>query len=177
MTRSRSSIGNVLGGDLRVGDDSTLGDPSADQDAIIRLRVEVLAGAAHLWRTPQLRQILEASVAAMLVLGFYESLTFAVIEALDREPSFFAVLMSVQAAGSIAGGVVTSRLIRRLGEGRTLGVGLLTWAIASLIYTECPPFPQRSPHWRCSASRWPCSPSPWPPRSGSVTRRRGFRVA
>jgi MFS family permease len=43
--------------------------------------------------------------------------------------------MSVQAAGSIAGGVVTSRLIRRLGEGRTLGLGLLMWAIASLIYT------------------------------------------
>ena len=109
----------------------TPGRPRRDHS----MRVEVLAGAAHLWRTPQLRQILKASVAAMLVLGFYESLTFAVIEALHREPSFFAVLMSVQAAGSIAGGVITSRLIRRLGEGRTLGVGLLTWAIASLIYT------------------------------------------
>ena len=98
-------------------------------------RVEVLAGAAHVWRTPQLRQILKASVVAMLVLGFYESLTFAVIEALGRAPSFFAVLMSIQAAGSIAGGVVASPLIRRLGEGRTLGLGLLTWATASVIYT------------------------------------------
>jgi MFS family permease len=101
----------------------------------ILARAEMLAGAAHLWRTPQLRQILEASVVAMLVLGFYESVTFAVIEALNRQPSFFALLMSVQAAGSIAGGVAASRLIRRFGEGRILGVGLLTWAIASLIYT------------------------------------------
>ncbi len=97
-------------------------------------RAQLLAGAAHLRRTPLLRQIVAVSVAAMLVLGFYESLTFAVIEALHRPPSYFGVLMSVQAAGSIAGGLVTTRLIRRLGEARTLGVALLAWAVASLVY-------------------------------------------
>jgi MFS family permease len=101
----------------------------------VPLRSQLLAGAAHLQRTPVLRQIVAASVAAMLVLGFYESLTFAVIDALHRTPSFFGVLMSVQAAGSIAGGLVTARLIRRLGEARTLGVALLAWAVASLMYT------------------------------------------
>ena len=71
----------------------------------------------------------------MLVLGFYEPLTFAVIAALHRRPSFFGVLMSVQAVGSIAGGLVCARLVRRLGEARVLGTALLAWAAASLLYT------------------------------------------
>lgn len=100
----------------------------------VPLRVQLLAGAAHVQRTPLLRHVVAVSVTAMLVLGFYESLSFAVIAALDRPPSYFGVLMSVQAAGSIAGGIATTRLIRRLGEARTLGIALLTWAVASLAY-------------------------------------------
>jgi MFS family permease len=101
-----------------------------------RLRVEILAGAAHLFRTPLLAQVTRAASLAMLVLGFYESLTFAVIAALGRPPSFFGVLMSVQAAGSIAGGLAVGWVTRRVGEARTLGLALLGWAIASLIYLE-----------------------------------------
>lgn len=101
----------------------------------VPVRVQLLAGAAHLLRTPLLRQVVIASVAAMLVLGFYESLTFAVIDALHRPPSFFGVLMSVQAAGSIAGGLVVTRLIRRYGETHALGLALLVWAFASLVFT------------------------------------------
>jgi MFS family permease len=62
-------------------------------------------------------------------------LTFAVIAALGRPPSFFGVLMSVQAIGSISGGLVVTLLIRRLGEPRTLGLGLAAWVLASLLYT------------------------------------------
>ena len=76
-----------------------------------------------------------AAVIAMLVLGFYEPLTFAVIAAVHRRPSFFGVLMSVQAVGSIAGGLVCAQLVRRLGEARVLGTALLAWAAASLVYT------------------------------------------
>jgi MFS family permease len=71
----------------------------------------------------------------MLVLGFYESVTFAVIAAIHRPASFFGVLMSVQAAGSIAGGLLATRLLRRLGEARTLGVALAAWVLATALYT------------------------------------------
>lgn len=97
-------------------------------------RAEIVAGIAHLRRTPLLAQITLAATMAMLVLGFYESLTFAVIAALGRRPSFFGVLMSIQAAGSIVGGLCVSRLIRRVGEARTLGISLAVWAVASLAY-------------------------------------------
>jgi hypothetical protein len=74
-------------------------------------------------------------MTAMVVLGFYESLTFAVIAALGRPPSFFCVLISVQAAGSILGGLATAPLIRRTGEARTLGAGHAAWSAARLVYT------------------------------------------
>jgi len=99
------------------------------------VRAGLLAGAAHLRRTPLLAQITLTAAAAMLVVGFYESVTFAVIAAIGRPPSFFGALMGIQAAGSIAGGLAASRIIRRVGEARTLGIALAAWAAASLIYT------------------------------------------
>ena len=101
----------------------------------VPVRAQMLAGAAHLCRTPGLSQIVASAVVAMLVLGFYESLTFAVIAALHRPASFFGVLMGVQAVGSIAGGLVSGRLVRRLGEARVLGAALIAWAAASFVYT------------------------------------------
>jgi len=99
------------------------------------LRIQLLAGAAHLRGTPLLAQITVSATVAFLVIGFYESVTFAVIAAIGRPPSFFGVLMSIQALGSIAGGLAVGPLIRRVGEARTLGIALAAWAIASLTYT------------------------------------------
>jgi MFS family permease len=95
----------------------------------------ILEGFRHLRRIPLLAQVNLGSAIAMLVLGFYESVTFAVISALHRPASFFGILMSIQAAGSIAGGLATTQLIRRLGEARTLGAALVLWAAATTIYT------------------------------------------
>jgi MFS family permease len=104
-------------------------------DPASSIRAQLLAGASHLRRSPLLAQVTLTAAVAMAVLGFYESVTFAVIAAIGRPPSFFGVLMAVQAGGSIAGGLVVTRIIRRIGEARTLGVSLIAWAIASLLYT------------------------------------------
>jgi MFS family permease len=106
--------------------------PPAEQ---VPLRQRLLAGAEYVRATPILRQMVTASIMTMLVLGFYESLTFAVIAALGKSPSFFGILMSVQGCGSILGGFIAGRLVRRAGVPRTLGIALLLWAVASLIYT------------------------------------------
>lgn len=98
------------------------------------IRAQLLAGAEHIRRTPLLAQITMSATLAMLVLGFYESVTFAVIAAIGRPASFFGVLMSIQAAGSIFGGLAVGPLIRRAGEGRTLGIALAAWAVASMLY-------------------------------------------
>lgn len=121
----------TIGALLSVRIAETTPSATADQP----LRTELLAGAAHLRRTPLLAQITLTATVAFLVIGFYESVTFAVIAAIGRPPSFFGVLMSIQAIGSIAGGLAVGPLIRRVGEARTLGIALAAWAIASLIYT------------------------------------------
>jgi MFS family permease len=100
-----------------------------------RARTPLLAGAAHIRRTPLLAQITLSAAVAMLVLGFYESVTFAVIAAIGKPASFFGVLMSIQAVGSIIGGLAVGSLIKHAGEARTLGIALAAWAVASLIYT------------------------------------------
>lgn len=101
----------------------------------VPLRQRLLAGIRYVQDTAILRQMVIASVLTMLVLGFYESLTFAVIAALGKSPSFFGILMSVQGCGSILGGFLAGRLVRRAGIPRALGIALLLWAVASLIYT------------------------------------------
>ena len=98
-------------------------------------RSSMLDGIVHLRRVPVLARMTLAYSAAMLVLGFYESVTFAVIAALHRPASFLGVLMSIQAVGSIAGGLAATRLMSRAGEQRTLGVALAAWAVATAIYT------------------------------------------
>jgi MFS family permease len=98
------------------------------------LRDRLLVGARYVRTTAILRQMVTAAVLAMLVLGFYESLTFAVIAALGKPPSFFGVLMSVQGFGSIGGGVVAGRLTRRVGAPRMLGIALALWVAASVVY-------------------------------------------
>jgi MFS family permease len=112
-----------------------LPEPSPETSTTTSAWAGILDGASHIRRTPLLAQLTLASCASMLVLGFYESVTFAVIAALHRPATFFGVLMSVQAAGSIAGGLSATRLIHRIGEARTLGVALAVWAAATTIYT------------------------------------------
>jgi predicted MFS family arabinose efflux permease len=100
-----------------------------------RIRTQLLAGAVYIRRTPLLAQVTLSATTAMLVIGFYESVTFAVIAAIGKPASFFGVLMSIQAIGSIIGGLVVGPLIRRVGEARTLGIALAAWAAASFVYT------------------------------------------
>ncbi len=104
-------------------------------DLMTSVHVQLVAGVTHLRHNPLLAQITLSAAVAMLVIGFYESVTFAVIAAIGQRPAFFGVFMAVQAVGSIAGGLVATRLITRLGEARTLGVALAAWATASLTYT------------------------------------------
>jgi cyanate permease len=90
----------------------------------------VTVGLRHLWRTTALRQIVLGAVVALLVIGFDETLIFSVIQhGLHRSPTFFGVLGSLQGAGSIAGALVAPGLIRRLGDGRLVGVGLAAFAV------------------------------------------------
>jgi hypothetical protein len=89
---------------------------------------EVSAGVAHIARTVMLRQLTVGVGVALLVVGFSETLIFAVTaNGLHRPASFIGVLSTCQGVGSVIGGLTVTSLIRRLGELRTTGLGLLVF--------------------------------------------------
>jgi MFS family permease len=94
---------------------------------------EVLAGIEHVWRTLTLRQIVIGTTIALLVVGFTETLIFSVIAALGHKPSFFGVLATLQGIGAIAGGVTAGAIIRRLGEVKTVGLGLALFGLCGVL--------------------------------------------
>ena len=93
---------------------------------------EVTAGLRHVWDTLPLRQVVGGVALALLVVGFSETLIFAVIAALGQKPSFFGVFAVIQGVGSIAGGVTAASAMRRIGEVRLVGLGLALFALADL---------------------------------------------
>lgn len=94
---------------------------------------QVTAGAEHVWRTLPLRQITAGVTLALLVTGFTETLIFSVIQHLGHKPSFFGVLATLQGAGSIAGGLTAAAVLRRLGDVRTVGIGIGLFGICGLL--------------------------------------------
>jgi MFS family permease len=106
-----------------------------------RFITELLAGARHIGHTVPLRQIVLATGVALLVIGFAETLIFAVIdEGLHRPTSFLGVLSAVQGAGSILGGVTAGRALRRLGDAWLVGLGLVVFAVgdSALVSSSLP---------------------------------------
>ena len=96
--------------------------------------VEVSAGARHIWRTDALRRIMIGAAVAMLVIGFSETLVFAVMDAIGRPPTFLGVAEALQGGGSIAGGVTAAALLRRLGDLRLTGFGLALFALGDAVW-------------------------------------------
>ncbi len=102
-----------------------------------RFATEVLAGARHIFRTIPLRQIVVSTGVCLLVVGFSETIVFAVLQhGVHRPPSFFGVLSSVQGIGAIVGGVTAARTLRRIGDVRLVGVGMALFAIGELSFVS-----------------------------------------
>jgi MFS family permease len=96
---------------------------------------ELLAGARHVFATLPLRQIVLATGACLLVVGFSETLIFAVLDqGLHRPASFFGVLSSLQGVGAIVGGVTAARTMRRLGDVKLVGLGMGLFAVGDIAF-------------------------------------------
>jgi MFS family permease len=102
-----------------------------------RFLEEVLAGARHIAATLQLRQIVLATGVCLLVVGFSETVIFAVLDqGLHRPASFFGVLSSLQGIGAIAGGVTAARLMRRVGDVKLVGLGMGLFALGEFSFVS-----------------------------------------
>lgn len=93
---------------------------------------EIAAGARHVVATVALRQIVLTTAVALLVVGFSETVIFAVVHALGHPPSFFGVLAAAQGVGAVAGGLTAPRALARLGDVRLTGLGIGLFALGDL---------------------------------------------
>jgi MFS family permease len=87
---------------------------------------EISAGIVHI----VLRELTVGLAAALLLVGFGETLIFALTsEGLHHAPAFVGVLDSCQGAGAIVGGLTAPWLLRRIGDVRLAGVGILFFGL------------------------------------------------
>jgi MFS family permease len=99
-----------------------------------RWGTELAAGIRHIARTPILRQVITASICAVLGFGFSETVVFAVAgTGLHEAPSFVGVLVAIQGIGSIVAGPTAAKLVKRIGEPRLIATGLLVAALGALL--------------------------------------------
>jgi MFS family permease len=97
-------------------------------------RTEFTAGMRYIKRTAALRRLLVTFVITLTVFGFIETIGYAIVgQGLHRSPPFLGVLISVMAAGAIAGAAVVSPVMARTSERRVISLGLLAIAVGCLL--------------------------------------------
>ena len=101
-------------------------------------RHEVVAGIMHVHRSIQLRHVVVACAIATTVFGFAETITYAVAgNGLHQRPAFVGVLIAIQGAGAIIGGLSAAPLVRLIGESRLICIALVVAGTSALL--EMPP--------------------------------------
>ncbi|WP_406417007.1 MFS transporter [Streptomyces sp. NBC_01614] len=94
-------------------------------------RTQTAEGARFLWAHPRLRPLVLAGGSTMLCAGLSGATIYAVIDGLGHDPAYAGVLYAVQGAGSVAIGLLSGPLLRRLGERRFAAYGIALTAIAA----------------------------------------------
>jgi MFS family permease len=99
-----------------------------------RWRRELISGIRHVFGTVQLRQVVIAGAISTMGFGFAETIVYAVAgSGLHRRPAFVGVLVALQGVGAVVGGPTAAMLVRRLGEGRLVAIGLLAAASGAAL--------------------------------------------
>lgn len=93
-------------------------------------RAQTAEGARHLWAHPALRPLVLAGGTTMLFAGVNGAMVYAVVEGLGHSPAYAGVLAAVQGAGSVAVGLASGAVLRRLGARRFAAAGIALSAVA-----------------------------------------------
>ena len=94
---------------------------------------QMTAGFRHLAREHVLRHVLIGFALCILVIGFTESSIYALLDAFQRPATFVAVIVSVQGVGSVAGGLSSSAVVKRIGEVGACVAGLTVLVVGILV--------------------------------------------
>ena len=99
----------------------------------VRWRADLVAGLAHIRRTPEFRQVLTAAAAVMALSGVLVSAQYSLVQSVGEPPAFLGVLSACLGAGSIVASLVSSRLLRHLGEQWLAVLGMVNFAAGTAL--------------------------------------------
>lgn len=107
---------------------------------------QITAGLHHLRSVPLLVRMVLTSAVAFGVVGFFDTTLFELVDkGLGLDAAFFGVLMSVQGAGSVVGGITAGLVLKRFGPANAQGAWLALIGLAgcsmSLAGTGVPLLP------------------------------------
>ena len=97
-------------------------------------RHEFVAGLTHVYRDKLLWWPMLAIAGCIFAFGFLESLVYAVTDAFGQPATFVGVIVSIQGIGALAGGLLSSRIIQRVGhvQAIVISLGLFVVSLAGM---------------------------------------------
>ena len=131
ITMATYVIAAVVLTTMRVENDAVEEHAQSTRDAI-------LVGLRHVRRDPMLLHPLLGVGLALVVFGFSESVTFAVVDAFDRPAAYVGVIVMVQGVGAVIGGVSAAPLIKRTGEATAIALSLGMFAVSTATIATAP---------------------------------------
>lgn len=95
---------------------------------------ELVAGFEQLFAPQSLRVITIAAAIGFGATGLLNIIVFPALDAMHADPVAIGVLVPIQGAGAVLGGLLSATVVTRWGEGRSAALGLLLIAVGSVPF-------------------------------------------
>jgi MFS family permease len=96
-------------------------------------RADLLAGLVHVRRTPALARLLLTGGFVIVLSGVLVAPQYSLVQAIGEPAAFLGVLSACLGAGSIVASLVSSRLLRWLGEDRLAVLGMVNFVAGTAL--------------------------------------------
>jgi MFS family permease len=108
-------------------------DQAPAQGDRMNWRADVLAGYAHIRRTPVLATVLGVGAAVMALSALLVAAQYSLVQGVGEPPAFLGVFSACLGGGSVAASLVSSRILRRVGEGWLAVFGMADFAVGTAL--------------------------------------------
>lgn len=97
---------------------------------------ELVAGFEKLFAPRSLRLVTIAAAIGFGATGLLNIIVFPALDAMDADPAAIGVLVPLQGAGAVVGGILSATIVTRWGEGWAASFGLVLLAAGSLPFVS-----------------------------------------
>lgn len=95
---------------------------------------ELVAGFEQLFAPQSLRVVTIAAAIGFGATGLLNIVVFPALDAMHADPVAIGVLVPIQGAGAVLGGILSATIVTRWGEGRAAALGLVLVAAGSVPF-------------------------------------------